>query len=261
MKNKTETKPWSILIYGVPKIGLSTLANSFPDPLFLNLDDDLTYLEPKKEIKVSNWDDFIKAGSEISEGKHPSQTLVVAHTERLWQFACDHVTNLANGKNGTKAENISELSFSEWRMAMDLFETKLKKLLILRNTVLLSHEIAEVRNIRGLERTHFLANLERKVQLVVLNLVDVTGRFYAVESDVRILSFTTQENQVTGSRIPELQNRKFVFQDRDMSAFAQVIKAIEGAHQEPRGRSNENPRSSKKDNQNSAFQRINPSHH
>ncbi len=230
MKNKTEKNPWSILVYGVPKIGLSTLATQFPDPVFINLDDNLSYLAPKKEIKVSNWDDFIRAGAEISEGKSPSQTLVVAHVERLWQFTCDHVTATANGKNGTKAENIADLAYSDWRQAIDLFETKLKKLTSLGNTVFLSHEIAESRNIRGLERTHFLANLERKASLVVLNLVDSVGRLYSVEQDVRILSFISQENQITGSRIPELTNKKFVFQDQDISPFIRVIQSLENAH-------------------------------
>jgi hypothetical protein len=225
MKTKTE-KPWSILIYGQPKIGLSTLASQMPDPLFLNLDDDLSYLEPKKEIKVTCWNDFIRAGAEICEGKHPASTIVVSHIERFWTYVCDHITTVANGKNGTRAENISELSFSDWRMAIDLFENKLKKLLSLRNTVLLSHEIAEVRNIRGIERTHFMANLERKAQMVVLNLVDAVGRLYTVEQDIRILSFASQENQITGSRIPELQNQKFIFQDRDVSSFTKAIEKL-----------------------------------
>ena len=172
MKNKTE-KPWSILIYGVPKIGLSTLANQLPDPLFINLDDNLDYLEPKKVININNWQEFINAGAEICEGKHPCRTIVLSHVERLWTYVCDHITTVANGKNGTKAENISDLSYSDWRQAIDMFETKLKKLISLSNTVLLSHEIAETRNIRGIERTHFLANLERKVSLVVLMISGV----------------------------------------------------------------------------------------
>lgn len=226
MNPKKESKPWSILIYGVPKIGLSTLASQMPDPLFLNLDDNLDYLAPKKEIRITNWQDFIKAGSEICEGKHPAATIILSHLERLWQYTCDHVTEQANGKNGTRAENISELSFSDWRQAIDLFETKLKKLTSLCNTVLLSHEIAETRNIRGLEWTHFMANLERKAQLVVLNLVDATGRLYSVEQDMRILSFISQENQITGSRIPELQNRKLIIQDRDLSTFTNAIEKL-----------------------------------
>jgi hypothetical protein len=254
MKNKTE-KPWSILLYGVPKIGLSTMASSFPEPVFINLDDHLNHLKNVKEISITNWDDFITAGAEISEGKHQSQTLVVSHTERLWQFACDHVTTVANGKNGTKAENISDLSFSDWRMAIDLFEKKLAKLMSLRNTILLSHEIADVRNVRGLERTYFQANLERKAQLVVLNLMDAVGRLYAIEQDIRILSFTNQENQITGSRIPELQNRKFVIQDRDISPFIRVIQSLNSAHQPNRGANYENSKSNQANPKSSAFKR------
>jgi hypothetical protein len=261
MKNKAETKPMSILLYGVPKIGLSTLASKMPDPLFLNLDDDLTYINPEKEIKITSWDDFIQAGAEISEGKHASGWLILAHIERLWAYVCDDITKESNNKNGSAAQNISELSYAEWRIAIDLFEKKLAKLMTLRNTVLLSHEIAEVRNIRGLERTHFLANLERKASLVVLNLVDATGRLYSIEQDVRILSFVSQENQITGSRIPELQNRKFIFQDKDMTAFIQVIKAMKGAHQSTRRNTDETTRGSEKSVKGTVFKRSHPAAH
>jgi copper(I)-binding protein len=60
-----------------------TLRFGTSDPLFLNLDDDLTYLEPKKVIDITSWQDFLDAGSEISNGKHHPGTLVVAHIEHL----------------------------------------------------------------------------------------------------------------------------------------------------------------------------------
>jgi hypothetical protein len=258
-KNKVEVKPWSLLIYGQPKIGLSTLASSMPDPLFLNLDDHLTHLKDVKEIDITCWQDFITAGAEISDGKQPSQTLVVSHTERLWGYVCDHLTKTSNGKNGTTAQNIAELSFAEWRMAIDLFEKKLAKLMSLRNTILLSHEIAEARNVRGVERIHFMANLERKVQLVVLNLVDAVGRLYSVEQDLRILSFVSQENQVTGSRIPMLQNRKFVIQDRDVSPFIRVIETMQRTHQSTRGTTHDSRKSHQKGSE-GPYAKRNPAH-
>lgn len=260
MNPKSKSKPWSILIYGQPKIGLSTLASQLPDPLWLNLDDDLSYLEPKKVIDITSWQDFIQAGSDICAGKYQAATVVLSHLERLWTYACDHVTSLANGKNGTSAENISELSFSDWRQAIDLFETKLRKLTSLGNTILLSHEITEVRNIRGIERMHFMANMERKVNLVVQNLVDATGRLYTVEQDIRILSFVSQENQVTGSRIPELQGQKFVFQDQNISSFTKVIESIKGTNDAARGKGND----SHKPNQKSSeihYTKRSPAHH
>jgi len=70
--------------------------------------------------------------------------------------------------------------------------------------------------------------------MVVLNMVDAVGRLHTVEQDIRILSIASQENQITGSRIPELQNRKFVFQAQDMSIFIQAIKTIENTHQSER---------------------------
>jgi len=212
----------SLLIYGCPKIGLSTLAAQFPDPLFLNLRDDLSRVNAR-EIKITDWTAFINAGAELSQGKHVFKTLVLAHIEDLWSMLTEHITNNSNQKNGTAANNLSELSYADWRQALLIFEEKLEKLFSLGNIILLSHEVPELRNIRGLERTYFTINLERKASLIVLAKVEATGRLFMCEQDLRILSFLPTEYQITGSRIPVLLDGKFVIRKDEPPEFINLL--------------------------------------
>lgn len=117
----------NILIYGVPKVGLTTLAAKFPQPLFLNISDDVSRLDVPA-VKIDSWPHFLKVAKDVSLDSSKFKTLVVSHIEGLWQILCDHITKESNGKNGTAAHNISELSFAEWRQALQLFEEKLIKL-------------------------------------------------------------------------------------------------------------------------------------
>jgi hypothetical protein len=212
----------SLLLYGSPKVGLSTLAAEFPDPLFLNLRDDLSRMKVK-EIKITDWTGFINAGAELSQGKHSFKTLVLAHIEDLWSMLTDHITKSSNQRNGTAANNLSELSYGDWRQALQIFEEKLDKLFSLGNVVLLSHEVPELRNIRGLERTCFTINLERKASMIALGKVEATGRLFVCEQDLRILSFLPTEYQVTGSRIQALLENKFVIREGEPPEFIHLL--------------------------------------
>lgn len=214
---------YSLLIYGMPKIGLTELAGQFPKPIvFFNLKDDPAKIDGTV-LRIPDWLTFLQTASDVNNEKTKYKTVILAHLEDLWQYICDFVTQTANDKNGTSAANISELSFSEWRQAIQLFEEKVKKFMTLGNTIILSHELTENRNVRGNERTHYLLNLEKKAQLVALNLVQAVGRLFMTEADLRVLSFCPAENQITGSRIPELLDRKFIIHKDEPPEFIELL--------------------------------------
>lgn len=217
---------YSLLIYGMPKIGLTELAGQFPKPIvFFNLKDDAAKIDGTV-LRIPDWPTFLQAASDVNNEKTKYKTVVLSHVEDLWQYVCDFVTKTANDKNGSSATNISELSFSEWRQAIQLFEEKVKKFINLGNVILLSHELAENRNVRGTERIHFLINLEKKAQLVVLNSVQAIGRLYMCEQDLRLLSFIPVENQVTGSRITELLDHKFIIHRNKTSELIHLLSQV-----------------------------------
>ncbi len=224
IKSQTIEDHYSLMIYGIPKIGLTEIASQATGSiLYLNLKDDVSKLNCIN-VSISNWLDFLSVGNDIVNGKYKFNTIVLGHIEDLWEYLCNHITEKFNLENGTSAQNISELSYGEWRRALNVFENKLKKFLSLGNMILLSHELTELRNIRGVERTHFLANIERKAQLIVLNLVDAIGRLYTSEQDLRVLSFIPKENQITGSRIIALLKKNYVIRTDERPEFYSDLK-------------------------------------
>ena len=56
----------TVLIYGAPKIGKSTIASQFPNAVFADFENGLKWLKVEKEL-INNWMDFLKFCGKIKE--------------------------------------------------------------------------------------------------------------------------------------------------------------------------------------------------
>lgn len=80
----------TLLIYGRPKIGKTTLAASFPEAVFLATEPGLNHLEAY-EVAVTSWDTFLEACNELASGKHPFKTIVIDTIDNLAKFCSDYI--------------------------------------------------------------------------------------------------------------------------------------------------------------------------
>ena len=225
MKNNKNdvTKFYTILLYASGKIGLSTVASKFPDPLFLNLDDKLDHLDVN-EVKVNSWQGFLSSSADIQKRKIECKTIVISHIERLYDYAANFITEKFNANTNGIARNISECGYAEYRELQDMFDEKLKKLIGLGyRTVLLSKEYAEVRNINNIDSTYFLLNLEKRIQTRLIQLTDICGRVFIDGGDNHVISFIPQSFQLTGSNIKEI-SKKYILKDRIIPEFITVLE-------------------------------------
>ncbi|MFH2108552.1 MAG: AAA family ATPase [Chrysiogenia bacterium] len=221
-----EKNPHVILLYGQSKIGLSTIAAQFPAPLFLNINDDLEQIKTRS-LKIGSWEEFLEHALEISKGKYAPQTIIVSHTDGLWDLAQDFVVESFNKLNGANVKALADASYSLWKEALKLFEAKLVKLSGLGNLVLLAHEIVENRNFNGIERSIVQANLERQIGARVTNLADAVGRVLLVESGARLVTFQPAPHQITGSRLPELLKKQYVIETGKRPEFIDELENIQ----------------------------------
>lgn len=198
-------------IYGVPFCGKTTFANSFPDPLMLNTDGnikfvDAPYIRIKDEIKVEGrmtkrtlaWDVFKDTISELEKKDNSFKTIVVDLLEDLYE----HCRLYMYQQMGITHE--SDDSFRAWDKVRGEFLNTLKRLMNLdyENIILISHEDTskDITKKGGDKITAIKPNLQDKVANKVAGMVDVVARIVA-DGDTRTFNFKSNEVIFGGGRL------------------------------------------------------------
>lgn len=198
-------------IYGVPFCGKTTFANAFPDPLMLNTDGnikfvDAPYIRIKDEVKVEGrqtkrtlaWEVFKDTISELEKKENDFRTIIVDLLEDLYE----HCRLYMYQQMGISHE--SDDSFRAWDKVRGEFLNTLKRLMNLdyENIILISHEDTskDITRKGGDKITAIKPNLQDKVANKVAGMVDVVARIVA-DGDTRTFSFKSNEVIFGGGRL------------------------------------------------------------
>ena len=196
-----------IWIYGVPFCGKTTFANAFPDPLMLNTDGNIKFVDApfihiKDEVKVEGrqtkrtlaWEVFKDIISELEKKDNDFKTIVVDLLEDLYE----HCRLYMYQQMGISHE--SDDSFRAWDKVRGEFLNTLKRLMNLNyeNIILISHEDTskDITRKGGDKITSIKPNLQEKVA----GMVDVVARIVA-DGDVRTFNFKSNEVIFGGGRL------------------------------------------------------------
>lgn len=200
-----------IWIYGVPFCGKTTFANAFPDPLMLNTDGnikfvDAPYIRIKDEIKVEGrmtkktlaWQLFKDVIDELEKKENGFKTIVVDLVEDLYEYCRLYMYD----QMGIRHE--SDDSFKAWDMVRGEFLNTLKRLMALdyENIILISHEDTskDITKKGGDKITAIKPNMQDKVALKVAGMVDIVARIVA-DGDDRTFNFKSNEVIFGGGRL------------------------------------------------------------
>lgn len=259
-RNLEEVKKRVLWIYGVPFCGKTTFANSFPDPLMLNTDGnikfvDAPYIRIRDEVKVEGrqtkrtlaWDVFKDTISELEKKENTFKTIVVDLLEDLYE----HCRLYMYQQMGITHE--SDDSFRAWDKVRGEFLNTLKRLMNLdyENIILISHEDTskDITKKGGDKITAIKPNLQDKVANKVAGMVDVVARIVA-DGDSRTFSFKSNEVifgggrlRVTAKDIPLDVNALFAVYDEANKNAASGVTAAPAAStgRSGRGRKKEEP--------------------
>ena len=198
-------------IYGVPFCGKTTFANAFPDPLMLNTDGnikfvDAPYIRIKDEIVVEGrmtkktlaWQIFKDVIAELEKKENAFKTIIVDLVEDLYEYCRLFMYD----QMGIKHE--SDDSFKAWDMVRGEFLNTLKRLMALdyENIILISHEDTskDITKKGGDKITAIKPNMQDKVALKVAGMVDIVARIVA-DGDVRTFNFKSNEVIFGGGRL------------------------------------------------------------
>lgn len=143
VQNSKKFEAQKVVIYGVPGVGKSTLASTFPNPIFLRTEDGAGALDvPTFPKIIETLQELDKAISALKDGQHDFKTLVIDSLDWLepilWQYVCQQ-----NGKR-----NIEDFGYGKGYTILDdvwrRVQGKLEKLRVSKgmNIVSIAHAAA-----------------------------------------------------------------------------------------------------------------------
>lgn len=205
-----------IWIYGSPFSGKTTFANKFPDPLMLNTDGnikfvDAPYIAIKDQVTVEGrltkrklaWELFKEVIAELEKKQNDFKTIIVDLLEDTYE----HCRLYMYDQMGITHE--SDDSFRAWDKVRTEFLSTLKKLMNLdyENIILISHEDTskDITKKGGDKITAIKPNLQEKTANKVAGMVDIVARVIA-DGEIRTLSFKTNEVIFGGGRLTSSTN-------------------------------------------------------
>lgn len=219
-----------VWLYGSPFSGKTTFANKFPDPLMLNTDGNIKFVDAPyiaiKDIitttgrmtnKVLAWAVFKDSITELEKKQNEFKTIIVDLLEDMYEYCRLYMYD----QMGITHE--SDDSFRAWDKVRVEFLSTLKRLMALEyeNIILISHEDTskDIMKKGGDKITAIKPNMNDKAATKVAGMVDIVARVVA-DDKTHTLSFKTNEVIFGGGRLTTSTNEI----DLDYDAFLEVYE-------------------------------------
>jgi phage nucleotide-binding protein len=254
--------------YGAPFTGKTTFANEFPNPLMLNTDGNIKFVDaPYVSIadqvtstgRVTNikkaWEILDETVSELEKGDNDFETIIFDLLEDMYQ-ACRFYEYEKLG-----IEHESDNSFKAWDIIRNAFLQMIKRIVHLpyNNIIFISHEdiSKDVMKKSGDKITSISPNLQDKAALKVAGMVDIVGRIVA-DDDVRKMEFKSKDYVFGGGRLPnlavteidlDLDQLEEVYQlaNKGLSVVAETSKVVDKEPKERKSRKKKESETSETD--------------
>ena len=208
VKQFAKKKLW---FYGCPFSGKSTLADKFPDPLFLSTDGNVNnitapYLLIKNTVTTEGrltkttlaWETLKDVLLELEKKENTFKTIVIDLVEDTYE----HCRVWCYNKMGIEHE--SDNSFKAWDYVRNEFLGTMKRIMNLdyENIILISHEdmSKDITKRTGDKITAIRPNITEKISLKLAGMVDIVARI-VVDDGKRSISFKSDNVIFGGGRL------------------------------------------------------------
>jgi len=205
---KTKTKPVDrleeqiILIHGRPKIGKSTFASQFENPLFLATEPGLKSLETFQVI-ISNWSDMWDSINALKNDEHDFKTAVIDTVDNAWMWCEQYIVKQWNLAHDEKEViiHISDLQYGKGtHLVRDEFRRAIVSLLNLGlGLIMISHSEDK----EFLNRVRTVTTLPGTARRVVEGLADII-LYATIKGDKRVLYTKPSGDHTAGDRTGRL---------------------------------------------------------
>ena len=200
-----------IWLYGAPFSGKTWFANQFPNPLMLNTDGNIKFVDApfipiKDKVEMNGrltnrtfaWAIFKDVVSELEKKQNEFKTIVVDLTEDVYEACRLYMYD----QLGITHE--SDDSYRAWDKVRTEFLSVIRKVTNLdyENIILISHEDTsrDLTRKGGDKVTAIKPNIQEKIANKIAGMVDIVARVIA-NGDERVLSFKSTEAVFGGGRL------------------------------------------------------------
>lgn len=198
---------WSILLYGIPGVGKSTLATHAPAPYFLDLENGLKRVNCNKSPRLATYEAVLDELRGFLKSEH--QTVVLDSIDKLDEIFAGRVVAEWNRSN-KPAKTVSDVPYgrggdmmvSEWRAFVDVLD-KIGD--AGKNVFLIGHEqIVSFKNPADADFDFYTVNVHKKAAPIIIAKMDAV--FFAhFETIVKDKDKGKGKASTTGERILETQ--------------------------------------------------------
>ena len=219
-------------IYGKPFSGKTWFANRFPDPLMLNTDGNIKYVDSpfisiRDEVTSSGrmtttklgWEVFKDVIDELAKKQNEFKTIIVDLLEDTYEMCRLYMYK----EMGITHE--SDDSFRAWDKVRTEFLSTMRKLVNLdyENIILISHEDTsrDIMKKGGDKITAIKPNMQDKVANKIAGMVDLVTRLVS-EGDTRKLTFKNSETVFGGGRLIVKEDEINADYDEFISLYAEA---------------------------------------
>jgi hypothetical protein len=178
-KVSRDLRGYSVLFYGEPKSGKTTISSKFPGALVLAFEKGYAAIPGIMAKPMNSWGDFKKVLAELKdpEVKNIFQTIVIDTADIAYGLCEKYICSRESDAKNTY-EQISDLPFGKgYKLAQQEFDEGLRKILQMDyGLILISHAVDKTfKDEAGVEYNQIIPTLDTKARLVCERTCDIIG--------------------------------------------------------------------------------------
>ena len=236
-KVSRDLRGYSVMFYGEPKSGKTTISSKFPGALVLAFEKGYNAIAGIMAKPMNSWGDLKKVLTELKDPavKEVFQTIVIDTADIAYGYCEKYICARESDAKNTY-EQISDLPFGKgYKLAQQEFDEALRKILQMDyGLVLISHSVDKTfKDESGVEYNQIIPTLDNKARLVCERTCDIIGYCRGVEDadgnkSVRMFMRETSRF-VAGSRFKYTPDSIELTYENLVKAIGDAIDAQEAA--------------------------------
>lgn len=186
-KVSRDLRGYSVMFYGEPKTGKTTISSRFPGALVLAFEKGYNAIPGIMAKPMNSWGDFKKTLVELRdpEVKEVFQTIVIDTADIAYGLCEKYICARESDAKNTY-EQISDLPFGKgYKLAQQEFDEGLRRILQMDyGLILISHSVDKTfKDESGVEYNQIIPTLDNKARLVCERTCDIIGYSRQIQTE------------------------------------------------------------------------------